>query len=860
MNNFLLKAKEYIYKHEFFKALSYYNLFKIKYQELSNIISFNEQLIKTYIQKNYHQIFTIYTEIDLIEFEDRFKYIISLPYDIYIEKQNNLSLNISIKIYSCKELDSKTYKEFIYNFLNNTDFFNSNFYTKYYDIKTEDALNYYIKYDLKKNRRISELYSINYTNKLENKTLTIIIPCYNSSLYIERCIYSIINQTYQDIEIIIIDDFSTDNSVSIIKKLQLYDKRIKLIQNKNNIGQGKSRNIAINEANGEYITFVDSDDYYLYNNFIADCLRFLKKNHLDALITPYIRLKNNNFSKDEIEIVNEINGYDAASKYLSRKFGTHAPCGKFFRTKQIREIKFIEYGFSQDVMFIFNALLKLNKVSSKKIYGYVYNNENISCWRPKEITLKHIYSSFRLLLEVIVTKHQCSLLKKSLNIDAFIRIWNNDHGKRIEKYISYQHSNDDIVLQVLFNLMTPIIDNILNIITSNKIKLFILKYRNKNINNIELIKDKFFYQSLQYIVKLIKKYPSHKNSIIIYISHLSNGGLERVASNLSFVLYELGYNIIFLLDNPKKVTYSYKGTIFHASLENEYSKYYINTCKFIFDFKYKKLDESFPIVEYCLKNFAYKYIVTIHNTNTCNMYFEKIYRIIGKEHIKELLYILCVSNSVRRKFYSLYGKYNNVKTLYNFIDINQINYCINNHDKNLELKFNDYFLFAGRLDATAQKGIDILIKGFLLSKASENNYLILAGSGKIDEELNNYIINHKNKDHIVFLGFRNDIYYLMKKSKCILAPSRWEGFSMVHLEGLACGVPIISSRSGGAEEIIIHKKNGYLFDIDDINEFINAIDYMQTYAKTMFKCCLETAKKFDKSEFANNINNLLNIT
>ncbi len=103
--------------------------------------------------------------------------------------------------------------------------------------------------------------------------VSIIIPVYNTEQYLRQCLDSVINQTFQDIEIIVVNDSSTDNSVSIIKEYQQKDNRIVLINVSNNGGLSKSRNIGIKEAKSKYIAFVDSDDWirkdyveFLFNN------------------------------------------------------------------------------------------------------------------------------------------------------------------------------------------------------------------------------------------------------------------------------------------------------------------------------------------------------------------------------------------------------------------------------------------------------------------------------------------------------------------------------------------------------------------------------------------------------------------
>lgn len=93
-----------------------------------------------------------------------------------------------------------------------------------------------------------------------NPKISIIVPCYNASKYIAKCLQSIINQSYKNIEIICVNDGSTDNTLNILRKIQRKDKRIVII-NKRNGGVSAARNDGIKKSVGDYILFVDSDDY-----------------------------------------------------------------------------------------------------------------------------------------------------------------------------------------------------------------------------------------------------------------------------------------------------------------------------------------------------------------------------------------------------------------------------------------------------------------------------------------------------------------------------------------------------------------------------------------------------------------------
>ncbi len=93
-------------------------------------------------------------------------------------------------------------------------------------------------------------------------TFSILIPAYNVSKYVEQCLESVIQQTYMDWEIIVIDDGSTDGTVDVIKQYVNKDNRIKAIFLEKNHGVAAIRNLLLEEASGEYIIFLDSDDWW----------------------------------------------------------------------------------------------------------------------------------------------------------------------------------------------------------------------------------------------------------------------------------------------------------------------------------------------------------------------------------------------------------------------------------------------------------------------------------------------------------------------------------------------------------------------------------------------------------------------
>ena len=118
------------------------------------------------------------------------------------------------------------------------------------------------------------------------------MPYYKKNFYIEETINSIINQSYQKFEIILIDDELSIESSEVLKKIKKKDERIKIINNKNNLGAGESRNAGIKIAQGEYIAFCDCDDLWNRDK-LKDQLYFMKNLNIDFSFTSYEIINDN---------------------------------------------------------------------------------------------------------------------------------------------------------------------------------------------------------------------------------------------------------------------------------------------------------------------------------------------------------------------------------------------------------------------------------------------------------------------------------------------------------------------------------------------------------------------------------------
>lgn len=121
---------------------------------------------------------------------------------------------------------------------------------------------------------------------METKKVSIIIPVYNAETTIEKCIVSLLNGTYKNIEVIVIDDCSTDDSLSVCYRISERDYRVHVLANKKNSGVSRTRNNGLEKANGDYIMFVDSDDW-VEPGFVETHVAAMKKQNVMFAVSGY---------------------------------------------------------------------------------------------------------------------------------------------------------------------------------------------------------------------------------------------------------------------------------------------------------------------------------------------------------------------------------------------------------------------------------------------------------------------------------------------------------------------------------------------------------------------------------------------
>lgn len=206
-------------------------------------------------------------------------------------------------------------------------------------------------------------------------TISAIIPVYNTGKYIEKCICSILSQSFTDFELILIDDGSTDGSGEICDQYAQKDNRIIVIHKKNG-GVSSARNVGLDNAHGKWIIFIDSDDYISTDFFTLD------ENFIDCDVIE----KNFEVIKQNGQIVKRrrklcemvLSERDSFYRYYLKE-RNNSLCNKFISRRLIDKIRFDEsIRIGEDLLFFLSLVDKIEKygILAKGVYYYVRNEES----------------------------------------------------------------------------------------------------------------------------------------------------------------------------------------------------------------------------------------------------------------------------------------------------------------------------------------------------------------------------------------------------------------------------------------------------------------------------------------------------
>ena len=234
--------------------------------------------------------------------------------------------------------------------------------------------------------------------------ISVIIPIYNKEKYLDNCLKSIINQSYKEIEIILINDGSTDSSEEICKRYKSKDNRIKLISTENR-GAASARNTGIENAVGKYLSFIDADDY-IENTYYETMLDLIKTHNAQIAECGFERI--NEGEKYTFPKKNQETRVMTRKEALIELYGkddkehvkTVIMCNKLFESNLFKNIRYISGRIIDDETIIYRLIEQCKRIveTNDILYGYVQSSNSIM---RKDFSMKRLDDSITVYDECI---------------------------------------------------------------------------------------------------------------------------------------------------------------------------------------------------------------------------------------------------------------------------------------------------------------------------------------------------------------------------------------------------------------------------------------------------------------------------
>lgn len=305
--------------------------------------------------------------------------------------------------------------------------------------------------------------------------ITIIIPTYNADKFIAKAINSLQNQTYSEIEILIVDDCSTDNTLETCYKLQQIDKRIKIISKSKNAGVGNSRNIGIRNAKGKYIMFLDSDDY-VDKNFCLIMINMLRNYKAEVAYCDYTVIKN---KRKIYKKLGKKEGVVSHQEMMKTVIMASYVWNKIYLKSLFNGIYFPEDGICEDLKTIYKVIEKARVLVYKPSSLYFYIQRDNSMVHTQSIKEQTEYFLALLQLSRFFKSNYPALFNDELPylINAAYVYCMNHYGMENTTY--------DEALSIIRNSSIP-----KQLTFFMKVKLTMAKILPSSINVFKIIKDR----------------------------------------------------------------------------------------------------------------------------------------------------------------------------------------------------------------------------------------------------------------------------------------------------------------------------------------------------------------------------------
>lgn len=695
-----------------------------------------------------------------------------------------------------------------------------------------------------------------------NKLVSIVLPTYNGEKYLRQSIESILSQSYKNLELILVNDCSSDSTQSIISEYAKQDKRLTSIINSQNQKLPKSLNIGFREAKGEYWTWTSDDNYY-QRSAIEEMVDYLES-HSDkvAVCANFICIDVANGNKESLKIT--------APNNMEVLIFDGNPCGACFlyRASAARQIG--NYNEEQFLVEDYDFWLRMGLIGKmghldKSLYFYRIHNDSLTCKRNLEIieqarTLR--YSYLQRYLQKFPHLKQTQKFKKAIIEEQIVKL-GQTHDMNLVENINRQK---EISRKALYKLYKSFYKESSDKIYLEAIKKLGFVYRVKFISMKIRKEFKRIYRK-----KIIGcKCKHYLFGIRIWTSW--NCNVKEIIDKITCEVSEVrrgGGKILVVIPSDKLEDYVKKGfnslrlstyynpdgffdkvfclSPLEVGIDEKYGMTIVGVSPKIYR---KALEIIQPICVrayggYWATTFAVSnrvngipVVCSVHDTNSSLLYKE----ICGADKViamSKAVATLCLNKGVQQS---------KIEILPNRVDISnfypQEIMNLENFSKNFK-----WILYVGRL--SEQKNLDTLLQCFarlsdeyrllIVGRGEASKYQLLAESLGIQKRIvwKEAIANQELPKYYNFMD-------------CFCTPSRWEGFGVVFIEAAACGAPIVTSNIAPMNEFLTHNISAHLVDdYENPQALSEAISYVcenKNYAEILRKGAVLAASQFSKEK------------
>lgn len=265
--------------------------------------------------------------------------------------------------------------------------------------------------------------------------VSVIIPVYNVENYLEKCVESVINQSYQNIEILLINDGSTDSSANICNLMKKKDSRIKVFHKKNG-GLSDARNYGINESSGKYLVFIDSDDW-VDKEYVRYLYDLINNNDCDISVCEIVKITekgkivSNNLNNNNVL---KLNQKDALKNMIEVNLFATSACGKMYKRECFDAIKFPVGRLFEDIPTNYSIFLSVENVifGARGLYYYLTREGSITRKKFSAKNMDSIIFIEEAMKKVLIKYPEFENISNSRVFLAYFDIWKSFGKKDID--------------------------------------------------------------------------------------------------------------------------------------------------------------------------------------------------------------------------------------------------------------------------------------------------------------------------------------------------------------------------------------------------------------------------------------------